>query len=124
MVDGGPTLQILIAEDAAAEMFAGKPPTDDGKPGVALTGIGDKAIRESNDVWVYAQKGNMFCMVHADHSYAHAGNIELMRGLNLSDSRAGKVPAATAQIVAEALGTLCNRAFGSGKTTPAFENLP
>jgi hypothetical protein len=120
----GWALQITVMADMASAMFSGKPPTDDGKPGVGLTGIGDQAIRESNDVWVYARKGPMFCMVHGDHSYATGEGIELMRGLTVSQSQAGKFPPATAQTLAQALGTLCNRAFGSGNTTPSFANLP
>ncbi len=121
--EDGWALQIMVQSDMGSEMLGGKPPTDDGKPGVGLMGIGDQAIRESNDVWVYARKGDMFCMVHGDHSYA-TGGVELMRGLTVAQSQAGKIPAATAQTLAQALGTLCNRAFGSGNTTPSFANLP
>jgi len=123
-VDNGPTLQILTAIGPAASFFKGRSLTDDGKPGVALTGVGDTAFREHDDIWVYAWKGAMFCMIHSDHSYAQAGDVEMMRGLRLSDSRAKKIPAATAQVLAEALGTLCNRVFGSGNTTPSFAGVP
>jgi hypothetical protein len=63
-------------------------------------------------------------MVHGDHSYATGEGVELMRGLTVSQSQSGKIPPATAHILAQALGTLCNRAFGSGNTTPSFANLP
>jgi hypothetical protein len=120
----GWALQVAAMADMGAAMFNAKPPTDDGRPAVGLTGIGDQAIRESNDVWVYARKGDIYCMVHGDHSYANGEGVELMRALTVSESRGGKILAATAQTLAQASGTLCNRAFGSGNTTPSFANLP
>jgi hypothetical protein len=115
--DGIQAIQILIAVGPAVQMFADKSPTDDGKAGIALTGIGDHAFRESKDVWVYAFKNGSFCMIHGDHSGENAqGSKEELRGLKLSDSLAGTIPAATAQQVAQNLGTLCNRIWGSGNT--------
>ena len=119
--DGIQGIQIMTAVGSTVRAFTDKPPTDDGKPGVPLSGIGDQAVRESNDIWVYALKNGSFCMIHGDHSGENAqGSIEELRGLKLSDSLAHTIPAATAQRVAQNLGTLCNKVWGSGNTTPTF----
>ncbi|HEY6456270.1 MAG TPA: hypothetical protein VIY90_13440 [Steroidobacteraceae bacterium] len=85
-----------------------------GKPGVPLTGVGDKAFRQSGDVTVYAVKGSKFCAVqvgHAAYGAPDAAAVE-MRGIDVSDVRAGNIPDAKAQPVAAKLGALCNKIFG------------
>jgi hypothetical protein len=83
--------------------------------GVALSGIGDKAIRQPGDVWVSSVKGAVFCRVQGNHAAAaeqNAAAVEI-RGLTSSDVRSGKIPDATAQGVAAQLGALCNKIYGS-----------
>jgi hypothetical protein len=119
--DGIQAIQIMTVVGSTVSSFTEKSPTDDGKPGVALTGIGDRAIRESNDIWVYAFRNGSFCMIHGDHSGENAqGSVEEIRGLKISDSLGHTIPAAIAQRVAQNLGTLCNKVWGSGNTTPTF----
>jgi hypothetical protein len=116
--DGIQAIQVMTVVGSTVKTFTDKSPTDDGKPGVPLSGIGDRAFRESNDVWVYALKNGVFCMIHGDHAGENAqGSIEELHGLKISDSLAHTIPAATAQAVAQNLGTLCNRIWGSGDTT-------
>jgi hypothetical protein len=113
-LDGIQGIQITTVVGSMVRVFTDKPPTDDGKPGIALAGIGDSAFRESNDIWVHALKKGVFCMIHGDHSGENAqGSVEEIRGLKLSDSLAHTIPAATAQSVAQNLGALCNRIWGS-----------
>jgi len=122
-VDGIQGIQISTIVGSMVKAFTAKPPTDDGKPGIPLSGIGDSAIRESNDIWVYAMKNGVFCMIHGDHAGENAqGSVEEIRGLKISDSLGHTIPAATAQAVAQNLGTLCNKIWGSGNTTPSFAN--
>jgi hypothetical protein len=119
--DGIQAIQVMTAVGSTVSAFTNKSPTDDGKPGTPLTGIGDHAIREANDIWVYAFRNGSFCMIHGDHSGENAqGSVEEIRGLKISDSLAHTIPAATAQRVAQNLGTLCNKVWGSGNTTPTF----
>ena len=123
-VDGIQGLQITTVVGSMVKAFTDKPPTDDGKPGIPLTGIGDSAMRESRDIWVYGLKNGVFCMIHGDHSGERVqGAVEEIRGLKLSDAVAQTIPAATAQAVAQNLGTLCNKVWGSGNMTPSFANL-
>jgi len=84
-----------------------------GKPGVPLPSVGDKAIREPGDVSVYAVKGGVFCAVQAGHAAygaPDAASVEL-RGIDISDVRAGTIPDSKGQPVAETLGALCNELF-------------
>ena len=77
---------------------------------------GDKAVREPHDIWVYARKGAVFCMIHGDmHTRSQ------VRGLQKFADKA--VPDALANQYAQQLGTLCNRLFGSGPATPSFAGL-
>jgi hypothetical protein len=123
-VDGIQGLQITTVVGSMVKAFTDKPPTDDGKPGIPLAGIGDSAMRESRDIWVYGLKNGVFCMIHGDHSGERVqGAVEEIRGLKLSDAVAQSIPAATAQAVAQNLGTLCNKVWGSGNMTPSFADL-
>ena len=101
------TSDSMIAHEAMTEKYKGK-------AGIPLSGIGDKAIRQPGDVWVYAVKGGVFCAVqggHAAYGAPDAASVE-MRGIDVADVRAGNIPDAKAQPVAQKLGALCNKLFG------------
>ena len=118
-IDGIQGIQISTIVGSMVKAFTDKLPTDDSKPGIPLSGIGDSAIRESNDIWVYAIKNGVFCMIHGDHAGENAqGSVEEIRGQSLTLFHT--IPAATAQAVAQNLGTLCNKIWGSGNMTPSF----
>lgn len=119
------SLQIIAASGQIAERYYTDSASAGGKPGVALSGVGDKAIRTAGDVWVSAMKSGVFCQIHGDHSADRAENAvaDEMRGINISDVRAGNIPDAEAQAVAQQLGTLCNKIYGSGNMTPSFAGL-
>jgi len=120
-LDGIEGIQITSVVGSMVGSFTAKPATDDGKPGIPLSGIGDSAVRESKDIWVYAIRKGVFCMIHGDHAGENAqGSVEEIRGLKRSDSIAGTIPAATAQAVAQTLRTYCNKIWGSGNMTPSF----
>jgi hypothetical protein len=124
-IDEIQAIDVTTVVGSMVKAFTDKPPTDDGKPGTPLSGVGDSAIRESNDIWVYAIKNGVFCMIHGDHAGEHAqGAVEEIKGLRISDSLAHTIPAATAQAVAQNLGTLCNKIWGSGNMTPTFASSP
>jgi hypothetical protein len=121
----GSSLQIITTSSAALIAQDAMTAKHDGKPGVPLPGIGDKAIRQADDVWVFATQGGVFCAVQGNHAADSAQNAAALelRGLKTSDVRSGKIPDATAQALAEQLGTLCNKIFGSGNMTPSFAGL-
>jgi hypothetical protein len=114
--DGESEFQVYTATGELADMFYNGNLKQDGVPSVPISGVGDKAVREPHDIWVYARKGAVFCMIHGDrHTRSQ------VRGLQkLADK---PVPDELATRYAQQLGTLCNRLFGSGSTTPSFTGL-
>lgn len=85
---------------------------------VALSGIGDEAFRATGDIEPYAKHGNVMCTV----SSASVVEFPGVSGLVIN----GMTPTFTEQqntIIADALGTVCNRLFGVGNTTPDFSGL-
>ena len=118
-------MQLLVTAVAAALCLAAcSNNKSNNNASAALAGIGDRAMRESRDIWVYGLKNGVFCMIHGDHSGERVhGAVEEIRGLKLSDAVAQSIPAATAQAVAQNLGTLCNKVWGSGNMTPSFADL-
>jgi len=79
------------------------------KNGVAakpMSGIGDKAMRDPDDVSIYAMKGNVYCSADDDvHTRPQ------LRGAEAYDGK--PLPDAVAQPIAEKLGALCQKIFGS-----------
>lgn len=89
----------------------------------SVPGVGDKAVRERADkdgavssAEVIALKGTTFCRVDAEESPGQAALEDAAGGSSrIGDQAYG--------IIAAAEGTLCNRIFGSGNTTPDLGKL-
>ena len=114
--DGESEFQVYTATGDLADIFYNGNLKQDGVPSVPISGVGDKAVREPHDIWVYARKGAVFCMIHGDmHTRSQ------VRGLQKFADK--PVPDALATQYAQQLGTLCNRLFGSGPATPSFAGL-
>jgi hypothetical protein len=97
------------AEDVAGE--------SDGP--VAVAGIGDKATRDKGDGQVSALKGSTYCSVTLSDS-------DDVPGVGPLEEAAGStthIAESAYDTVAKALGTLCNRIYGSGNTTPDLSSL-
>ncbi|HEY2782695.1 MAG TPA: hypothetical protein VGI90_18070 [Steroidobacteraceae bacterium] len=114
--DGESEFQVYTATGEVADMFYNDNLKQDGVPSIPVSGVGDKAVREPHDIWIYARKGAVFCMIHGDlHTRSQ------VRGLQKFADK--PVPDDIATRYAQQLGTLCNRLFGSGATTPSFTGL-
>jgi hypothetical protein len=114
--EGESEFQFYTATGQLADTFYDGNLKQDGVPSVPLSGVGDKAVREPKDIWVYAKKGQVFCMIHGDrHTRSQ------VRGLRKYADAA--VPDDVAKRFAQQLGTLCNKLFGSGATAPSFAGL-
>ncbi len=88
---------------------------------VDVPGIGDKAVRDKNHGTdsITSMKGGLYCAVST-------GGADGMPGVAALEKAAGYTsnigdPAYAA--IATALGTLCNRIYGSGNTTPDLSSL-
>lgn len=86
---------------------------------VSVPGIGDKAARDTGDDQPDAIKGDVFCSVSlgADEGVPGVAALQQAAG-GTSD-----IGEPAEGIVAAALGTLCNRIYGSGNTTPDLSGL-
>jgi len=84
---------------------------------VTLANVGDEGFRETGDFDPYAKHGGVFCTVSVSEAIEVPGVDALVMGgtLNLTESQN--------VILAEALGTVCNRLFGTGNTTPDLSAL-
>lgn len=100
----GPQAQQVYAANA----------TDDGKPAIPITGLGDKAVRRANDVWITAIKGDVMCSVSGKHGSPGARGTGEIVGLEQYDTN-DDVPDAIAQPVAQRLATLCQKFFSAGR---------
>jgi len=117
--DGAGSVDVLVAAGpqasaAYAQEVAGQ---TDGQ--VAVPGIGDKASRDKGDGQVVSLKGDVYCSVSL-------GSGDEVPGLGpLMEAAGGTTHIAESayQTTAEALGTLCNRIYGSGNTTPDLSGL-
>jgi hypothetical protein len=86
---------------------------------VSVPGVGDKAARDTGDDQPDSIKGDVFCSVSlgADEGVPGVAALQEAAGgtSNIGEAANG--------IVAAALGTLCNRIYGSGNTTPDLSGL-
>ena len=84
---------------------------------VALPGIGDDAFRATGDLDPVAEHGGVMCTVSIAAAVQVPGVSALVvnGSLNLTEGQD--------TIIAEALGTVCNRIFRSGNTKPDLSGL-
>ena len=84
-------------------------------PKTMFSGVGDQAEHYPNDPDFVSNKGGVTCKI-TTVGYAHlAGKM---------DYPAAAIPDAAATQIAQAYGTLCNKIYGSGPTTPTLTAPP
>jgi hypothetical protein len=86
---------------------------------VAVPGVGDKAARAKGDFQIDALEGNELCSVSVGSSDSITGVAALQDAANNTSD----IPESANAILAKALGTICNRLFKKGNTTPSFAGL-
>jgi hypothetical protein len=87
---------------------------------VAVPGVGDKAARAKGDFQIDALGGDEFCSI----SVGSSDTIPGVSALQVAAGDTNNIPESANAIVAKALGTVCNRLFKKGNTTPSFAGLP
>ena len=85
---------------------------------VDVPGIGDKAARDKGDNTdsIAALKGDAYCSVSG-------GGIPGVAALEQAAGYTSNIGDAAYATISAALGTLCNRIYGSGNTTPDLSSL-
>jgi len=84
---------------------------------VAVNGVGDQAFRETGDFQPTAEHGALTCAVSVGEAIQIPGVDALVVNGTLDLTEAQD------DILATALGTVCNRLFGTGNTTPDLSGL-
>jgi hypothetical protein len=101
--DDHTNVEIVAVTGPHAESFFEGNAKRYGTATIPLSGIGDKAFRPAGDVWVYAMKNGVFCMVDSSTSHARAS----LKGAEQYSDAA--IPDAIAGTIAERLATLCDK---------------
>lgn len=97
----------------------------DGKPAYAshgsvdVPGVGDQASRQPGDGEVEAIKGDVYCSV----SLGSSGDMPGIGKLEQAAGGTTHIAESAYAAMAAALGTLCNRIYGSGNTAPDLSML-
>ena len=88
---------------------------------VSVPGIGDKAVRDGShgSTTLSSQKGNVYCAVDV----SDAGDVPGVGQLEHAAGDTSNIPDSAYAELAAAIGTLCNRVYGSGNTTPDLTAL-
>jgi len=84
---------------------------------VTVPGVGDKASREKGGGSLSALKGDVYCATGVDEEMTDIGTLES------AANGTTHIAENLYQDAAIAVGTLCNRIFGSGNTTPDLSAL-
>jgi hypothetical protein len=87
--------------------------------GISVPGVGDKAVRQDGDVSLDALHGDTYCSV----SVGDPGDLPGIGALEAANEGSTDIPDSVLDPASAALGTLCNRIFGSGNTTPDLAAL-
>ena len=84
---------------------------------VPVAGVGDQAFRDADDYLPTAEANGITCSVSASVDEIPAASSLIVDGHSIT------LTGPQEDIVATALGTLCNKIFGSGPTTPDLSQL-
>jgi hypothetical protein len=113
----GNTLSVLVLKGSGAAAAYADDVSNDTDGVVAVPGIGDKASREKGSGGLDALKGDVICSTGVDEEMTDIGILEL------AANGTTHIAENLYQDGAIAVGTLCNRIFGSGNTTPDLSAL-
>jgi hypothetical protein len=108
-------ITVLKGSGAAAAYSSEVADETDGQ--VDVPGVGDKASRDKGSAGLNALKGDIYCSTGVDNGLPAIGTLES------AANGTTNIGEAYYQEAAIAVGTLCNRIFGSGNTTPDLSKL-
>ena len=112
--DGTGAIDVLVLGGADAQQaYAGAINAETHGP-VAVPGVGDKASRDTGDGEIDSMKGDLYCSV----SLGSSGDMPGVGKLEQAAGGTTHIAESAYAAMAAALGTLCNRIYGSGNTTP------
>jgi hypothetical protein len=115
--DDGNTISVEVVKGSGAAGAYADDVNSDSDGVVTVPGIGDKASREKGGADLSALKGDVYCKTGVDDQMADIATLET------AANSTTHIAEQHYQDVSIAIGTLCNRIFGSGNTTPDLSAL-
>ena len=117
--DGTGAIDVLVLSGTDAQQaYAGAIKAETHGP-VSVPGVGDKASRDAGDGQIDSMKGDLYCAV----SLGSSGDMPGIGKLEQAAGGTTHIAESAYAAMAAALGTLCNRIYGSGNTTPDLSTL-
>jgi hypothetical protein len=116
--DGAQDVDVLVDQGSFA-VSSVKQDITEFKGKVVVPGVGDKAYREKGDFSIDALKGDKICTV----SVGSAEDIPGVGAIENANGNSSDIGEANNAVLATALGTVCNRIFGSGNTKISLTGL-
>ena len=107
----------VIGGDLAAQTYASD--VQSMAPATPVSGVGSQAVR-GEEAELSSIDGSVYCSVRP----ADSGNVPGLAALMHAAGDSGNISPVAYQVAAVALGTLCNRIFGTGNTTPDLSGIP
>ncbi len=112
--DGTGAVDVLVLGGVDAQPAYASAVKAESHGAVAVPGVGDKASRDTGDGEIDSIKGDLYCAV----SLGSAGDVPGIGKLEQAAGGTTHIAESAYAAEAAALGTLCNRIYGSGNTTP------
>jgi hypothetical protein len=112
--DGTGAVDVLVLGGVDAQPAYARAVKAESHGAVAVPGVGDKASRDTGDGEIDSIKGDLYCAV----SLGSAGDVPGIGKLEQAAGGTTHIAESAYAAEAAALGTLCNRIYGSGNTTP------
>ena len=116
--DSSGAITVQVLSGAAGTQAYAEAVSEETKP-VPVTGVGDKASRDTEEGGVDALKGDLYCSV----TYSSSDGIPGVGPLEEAHGATNNIGENYYDTIAQAMGTLCNRVYGSGNTTPDLSSL-
>lgn len=117
--NGDGTIDVLVLGGADAQQAYASAIKGESHGPVDVPGVGDKASRDTGDGQIESMKGNLYCSV----SLGSAADVPGIGKLEQAAGGTTHIAESAYAAEAAALGTLCNRIYGSGNTTPDLSAL-
>lgn len=114
---GDNSIEITVLKGSGAAASYGQEVANESDGQVDVPGVGDKASRDKGGAGLNALKGDIYCATGVGNELPAIGILES------AANGTTDIGEDYYQEAAVAVGTLCNRVFGSGNTTPDLSKL-
>jgi hypothetical protein len=117
--NGDGAIDVMVLGGAEGQQVYASAVKEESHGPVNVPGVGDKASRDAGDGQIESMKGDVYCAV----SLGSSGDVPGIGKLEQAAGGSTHIAESAYAAEAAALGTLCNRIYGSGNTTPDLSAL-